>query len=104
MAGQGLADQAQRAHIEGLKAAAVGLWHHKLKPAAGPEAPQYLLAGRVDIDIGTRFEGRHLLRRPGVALRGQHPVLFLKEGPVEKAFIGHQSPLNTGFSFFTKAS
>jgi hypothetical protein len=97
VAGQRLACQAQRAHVE--RAAGIGIGRGMRKPSVAAETRHKIAAGGVDVVM----VNRQMLFAPCLQRRVEAAVAVLEEGPGEEALIRHQSPSKAGFSLATKA-
>ena len=96
MTGQRFANEAEAAHIQlAVRGTAV------LQEACIAERCHQMTAGCVRVRMVNMSQMRSC---PDLQFFSETPVLFFEERPVEERFIRHQSPSNTGFSFFTKAS
>ena len=97
VAGEGLAQEAERPHVE----------HPVL---GGGEAQEPRLAERRDepparaVDVVVVDEGRHRAGGPVVGLRGEVAVPRLEERPVEEGPVGHGQGLPTWFILPTTSS
>src|SRR5215217_5519581 len=103
IASQGLAQQAQRAHVEGLVSTTRLGWHGIIKPAGAGETFDQLATRLVHGPLASLGYRGNMLRRPRVQVARKRAVLDVEERPAEKALVGHQSPSKSGCRFSIKA-
>jgi hypothetical protein len=97
MAGERLAQEAERAHVE--RATGVGVDAGMLKPAVAAELRHEVAARYVNIAVGDR----QMCAAPTVDRRGEAAVALVEKRPGEEALVRHQSPSKVGCSLATKA-
>jgi hypothetical protein len=97
MAGERLARDAQRTHVE--RAWIVGVDGRRLQPAVPAELAHQLAAGGIDVMV---IDGQ-VLCAPCLQPLGQLAMAVLEERPGEETLVSHQLPSNAGFSLATNA-
>src|SRR5262245_199400 len=100
MACQRLADQGQRAHVNGIRRSLTR--RGVFEPPITPEFTDQLAAGGIDITV---IDMRAMLRGPGFQLVGKRAMTLFEKWPTQKTPVEHrQFPANCGFCLATKAS
>src|SRR3546814_5642123 len=102
MASERLADEGERANVEAVVHAAIGLRHGVTQPAARSQSAHEVAAGAVDVLLVITIP--KLRFAPAFEMLGEPPEPLIKERPVQKGAIRHQSPLNPGLRFAAEAS
>ncbi len=97
VAGERLAREAKRANVE--RSTALRIDRRVLQPSIAAEAIDEVAARGVHICV----VNRQIRAAPRFQRFVKRPVAVFEERPGEEAFVRHQSPSNTGFSFATKA-
>src|SRR3546814_17065702 len=94
MASERLADEGERANVEAVVHAAIGLGHGVTQPAARSQSAHEVAAGAVDVLLVMTIPNVRL--SPAFEMRGEPPVSLIKERPVQKEAMRQQSRFNTG--------
>jgi hypothetical protein len=97
-----LADQAQRADVQLVEIAAIGLGHRVFQPAGIAQHLHEARGERVDVAL-VMLVRRDLLRRPRVEPSCERAMRVVEERPGEERAVGHQFPSKTGFCLAANA-
>ncbi len=103
LARQRLPRQAERAHVEAIRAPAERRRHDLAQPPGVSEPPDER-ATVLGHGVRRRLVLERERRRPRVELARQRAMPLLEEGPVEEGAVRHQVPSNDGRCFATNAS
>src|SRR3546814_11364090 len=85
MASERLADEGERANVEAVVHAAIGLGHGVTQPAARSQSAHEVAAGAVDVLLVMTIPKLRLA--PAFEMPGEPPVPLIQERPVQKGTI-----------------
>src|SRR3546814_18025258 len=102
MASERLADEGDRANVEAVVHAAIGLGHGVTQPAARSQSAHEVAAGAVDVLLVMTIPKLRLA--PAFEMLGEPPVPLIKERTVQNGAVRHQSPLTPGFRLAANGS